>query len=102
MVYVHSDNARLGVFSFLQFTQKIKLLELSDVITAQINLHIPVLLSPRTSLYDLQKLRYDIYDHCDKARLSVIQFFAQNSPSKRRTLVYTYYKIFGLVAWCKF
>ena len=39
--------------------QKVKLLELRDVITAQINLHIPVRLSPKTSLYDLQKARYD-------------------------------------------
>ena len=44
--------------SFSRFTQKVKLLELRDVITAQINLHIPVRLSPRTSLYDLQKSRY--------------------------------------------
>ena len=50
-------------FSFSQFTQKVKLLylELRDVITAQINLHIPVLLSPPTSLYDVQKLIYDIW-----------------------------------------
>ena len=62
--------------------QKVKLLELNDVITAQINLHIPVLLSPLTSVYDVQKLRYGIYGHCDKARLSVIEFFTIYAKNK--------------------
>ena len=42
----------------MRFTKKVKLLELRDVITAQINLHVPVLLSPPISLYDFQKPRY--------------------------------------------
>ena len=45
-------------FSFLQFTGKLRVWELSNVIQAQINVHIAVRLSPKTSLYDLQKLRY--------------------------------------------
>ena len=34
-------------------------LELRFIISANINLYIAVILSPRTSLYDLQKRRYD-------------------------------------------
>ena len=49
-------------FIFSHFTGKRKVLELSDVIQAQINLHTAVRLSLKTSLYDLQKPRYVHYD----------------------------------------
>ena len=54
----YRDIASHDVFSFSPFTRKRKVLELSVVISANINLHIAVILSPKTSLYDLQKLRY--------------------------------------------
>ena len=54
----YRDMASRDVFSFSQFTRKRKVLELSVGISANINLHIAVILSPNSSLYDLQRPRY--------------------------------------------
>ena len=45
--------------------QKRKVVELEDVISAQINSHIAVILSPKASLCDLQKLSYKSCDNCN-------------------------------------
>ena len=45
--------------SFSRFTRKRKVLELRVAISANINMHIPVILSPKSSLYDLQRPKYD-------------------------------------------
>ena len=45
--------------SFWRFTGKRKQIDLKYVISANINMHIPHLLSPITSLYDLHKLSYN-------------------------------------------
>ena len=52
-------NWQLIAIGFSQINRKWKVLELKFVISANINLYIAVILSPRTSLYDLQKRRYD-------------------------------------------
>ena len=60
-IVTFSDDAiawKWSKISFLKINQKIKVSELSDVISANINMHIAVLLSPTTSLYDLRKPRY--------------------------------------------
>ena len=49
-----------GPFKFFRLSQKVKVLELRVVISANINMHIPVILSLKPSLYDLQKLRYRV------------------------------------------
>ena len=46
-------------FSFLIITQKLKLLELRIIVSANINSTIVNILSPKPSLYELQRLRYD-------------------------------------------
>ncbi len=51
--------------SFSWFMQKRKVVELEDVISAQINSHIAIILSPKASLCDLQKLSYKSCDNCD-------------------------------------
>ena len=59
MTYPHyAPNRDYDEFSFLHFSQKVKVLELRVVVQTYINLHIPVILSPNSSLYDLQKRRY--------------------------------------------
>ena len=57
--YEFCDVIAIAENGFSRFTQKRKVIELNNVISAQINLHIAVILSPKTSLYDLQKLNYD-------------------------------------------
>ena len=48
-----------GENGFSRFTRKWKVVELRVVISANINMLIPVILSLKPSLYDLQKLRYE-------------------------------------------
>ena len=52
-------NWQLIAIVFSQINRKWQVLELKFVISANINLYIAVILSPKTSLYDLQKRRYD-------------------------------------------
>ena len=48
----------MSEFGFLLISQKVKVLELRVVLSAHINMHIAVILSYLSSLYDVQKLRY--------------------------------------------
>ena len=50
--------------SFSRFTQKRKVLELRLVINANINSGIAVILSPKSSPYDLQKLSWNFRLNC--------------------------------------
>ena len=45
--------------AFSRFRRKRRVVELRVVVSANINMHIPVILSLKPSLYDLQKLRYE-------------------------------------------
>ena len=54
----YREIASHDVFSFSRFTRKRKVLELNVGISANINLHIAVIFSPNSSLYDLQRPRY--------------------------------------------
>ena len=54
----YREIASHDVFSISRFTRKRKVLELNVGISANINLHIAVILSPNSSLYDLQRPRY--------------------------------------------
>ena len=67
-----SDLIAIAENGFSRFMWKRKVVELSNIISAQINLHFAVILSPTTSPYDLQKLSYEFCDdrECRK------QFFA--------------------------
>ena len=58
MFLFNRENRDVPSFSFLYITQKVTTLELSVGISANINLYIAVILSLKTSLYDLQKRRY--------------------------------------------
>ena len=46
-----------------QITRKVKDLELRVTLCTIINMDIPIILSPRTSLYDLQKSRYRFFTY---------------------------------------
>ena len=54
--YGFSDNRGMAENGFSRFTRKRKVVELRVVISANINSSIAVILSPKWSLYDLQKL----------------------------------------------
>ena len=54
--YGFYDNRGMAENGFSRFTRKRKVVELRVVISANINSSIAVILSPKWSLYDLQKL----------------------------------------------
>ena len=85
--------------SYFKKSRERKVLELNDLIRAYINMHIPVRLSPKTSLYDLQKLRYVFLVHAFESRLSVAQFFQNilkmEGPRAQRPYTSVYKHVFS-------
>ena len=57
-LFYNCECLRMSEFGFLLISRKVKVLELRVVLSANINMHIAVILSYLSSLYDVQKLRY--------------------------------------------
>ena len=55
-------------------SRKVKVLELRNLHSAYINMHIPVILRPNSSVYDLQKLRYRCAGRALKGRGKISMF----------------------------
>ena len=57
-IFYNRECLRVSEYGFLLISRKVKDLELRVVLSANINMHIAVILSYLSSLYDVQKLRY--------------------------------------------
>ena len=55
-------------------SRKVKVLELRNLHSAYINMHIPVILRPNSSVYDLQKLRFRCAGRALKRRGKILMF----------------------------
>ena len=62
--FLYSQIRAIYKYSFLPISQKVKVLELKVVLSADINMDIPVILSPKLALYDLQNSSYDMHGNC--------------------------------------
>ena len=84
--------------SFSRFTRQRKVVELRVVISANINLGFAVILSPKWSLYDLQKLRYGFCDNRNMAENGFSRFTRKRKVIELRALLHKSAKLGHRVA----
>ena len=80
-------------FSFLQISRKLKVLELRVVLSANINMHLPVILSYVLAFHDIQKLRYSYAHICADARNFGRDFRIPEQDSDYGTNFFWFYTI---------
>ena len=85
--YGFCDNRGMAENGFSRFTRKRKVVELRVVISANINSSIAVILSPKWSLYDLQKLRYRFCDNRDMAENDFSRFTRKRKVVELRVVI---------------